>query len=112
MGVEVVLQAREGDGPAGRCRELLHPAELVALGRQVARHLEDAVTDLPERAPDPEQLILAREGAGHRFAVDGAVQQRARRREAERARGEALAKFAMRSMSSAVGFRSARSPIT
>ena len=49
-------------------------------GAELAQHLADA-----------EQLVLGRERAGHRLAVDGAVGQRAAGREAERAGRDALA---------------------
>ena len=59
-------------------------------GRARARELEHAAPELAEHAPEPEQLVLGRERAGHRLARDRAVRDRARGGEAERARGDAL----------------------
>jgi hypothetical protein len=53
-------------------------------GRSRTGDLEDAGPELPEHAPDPEELVLRSEGARHGLAVDGGVGQRARGREAER----------------------------
>ena len=55
------------------------------------RDLEDPAPELAEHAPDAEQLVLGGERAGHRLAVDRAVHDRARGREAERAGRDALA---------------------
>ena len=80
------------------------------------RELEHAGAELAEHRADAEQLVLGGEGAGHRLAVDGRVQDRARRREAERAgaRCRRARCSAMAAMSSAVAgsLRAPRSPIT
>ena len=73
------------------------------------------VPQLAEHLADAEQLVLGRERAGHRLAVDRAVHDRARRREAERAGVDALGTMsAIAAMSSGVAgsFLAPRSPIT
>ena len=77
--------------------EPAHPRHLplgrgeVLAERARGRELEHAGAELAEHAADAEQLVLGRERAGHRLAVDGHVRDRARRREAERAGVDALA---------------------
>ena len=97
LGIVVVLRERERDRPADRGRELAHPRHL-ALGRGEVfaerargRELEHAGAELAEHAADAEQLVLGRERAGHRLAVDRHVRDRAARREAERAGLDAFA---------------------
>ena len=91
VGIHRALQARERDRAARLLAELAHPGQLVALGCQVARHLEDAVSDLAEHAADAQHLLVGGVGAGHHLAVLGAVQDGARRREAEGAGLQRLA---------------------
>ncbi len=92
----VDLEHRERDRPARLGREAAHPVELGLRRDDVlarcarARELEHAAPELAEHAPEPEQLVLGRERAGHGLARDRAVRDRARRGEAERARGDAL----------------------
>ena len=96
----IELQHRERDRAADLGRQPLHPVDLlqgrvdlvaagIACGAR-AREFEDALAEVAERAADPEQLVLLREGPGHRLAVDRAVAHRARRRETERAGRDAF----------------------
>ena len=57
---------------------------------EARRDLVHAVTAAAEHVGDREQLAFVGPRAGHRAAVGHAVQQRARRREAERARAHRL----------------------
>ena len=84
-------------GRPHRRAQAAHPVDL-PLGRgqvlaQRARRgeLEHARAQLAEHRSDAEQLVLGGEGARHRLAVDGAVGQRARGREAERPGADPLA---------------------
>jgi hypothetical protein len=89
--IAVVLETRERHRPPGLARQALHPVELGILGHQVRRDLEHAAAELAEDAPDADHLVGGGERAGHALAVDGAVEERPRAREAERARGDAVA---------------------
>jgi hypothetical protein len=94
--VHVVLGEREAHGSPDLRGQAAHPVHLLLGSRQVLSHhaggceLEDAVADLAEHAPDAEELVLGREGAGDRLAVHRAVHQRARGGEAQRAGFERL----------------------
>ena len=91
VGIGVVLQQGEGDRPAGRRGDLLHPRQLGLLGHQVGGQLEHAAPQLAEHPADAEQLVGRGERPGDGLAVDRAMEQRARRGEAERTGRDALA---------------------
>ena len=97
LGSGVALREPERDGPAGAPVDLGHPVDLgrgalvgVAGPLEARRDLVHALALPAEHVGDREQLVLARPGARHEAAVGDAVQQRARRREAERAGGHRL----------------------
>ena len=92
-GPGVALREPERDGPTGAPVDLGHPVHLGARAFVVgARALEarrdfvHAVAAAAEHVGDREQLAFVGPRSRHGPAVGDAVQQRARRREAERAR--------------------------
>ena len=92
LGAGVALREPERDRPAGAAVDLGHPVHLGARALVVrARTLEarrdfvHALAVPAEHVGDREQLALVGPRSGHGPAVGNAVQQRARRREAERA---------------------------
>ena len=74
------------DAPGG---QPVHHLPIGVLGPVVGDELEEAAADPLERIGDDRQLVVDGEGARH-VAVLGAVQDRARRREAEPARPHAV----------------------
>ena len=92
-----VLGQHERHRPPACRAQAAHPVDLpLGRGQVLAQRpgrgeLEHTRAQLAEHRSDAEQLVLGGEGARHRLAVDGAVGQRARGREAERAGADPLA---------------------
>ena len=95
--VGVVLGEGEGHRAPGGCGQAAHPRHLpLGRGQILAQgagrgELEHACAQLAEHGADAEELVLGGERARHGLAVDGPVGQRARGREAEGTRLDALA---------------------
>ena len=91
LGVVVGLEQHVGHGSVDGGGETAHPVDLLPgvlehfAGRAQGGQLEDTGSGLSQCGPEAEELVLGGEGAGHQFSVDGAVPQRARGGEAERA---------------------------
>ena len=81
----------ERDGKTGRPRETLEPAPFVVVAQMIGHDLVDAVRKPFHGHAHRKHLVGAGEGAGHMHALLVLVQQSPRRREAECARGHAVA---------------------
>ncbi len=91
VGCRVDLDHAERDGPVDLGAQALHPLQFllgrddVLAGDSLRGQLEDRLPAGRHGSAESEQFVLCGEGSGNRFAVHGAVAERARRREAERA---------------------------